>query len=494
MSHTLGHTLGATQTPPRKASDVATQPHVFVALECDRPLAMSTRHALGDVAEVGIGRGRERTSERINIAGARGLNLRVPDRWMSSAHAKLTQSFGRWVLEDLESKNGTVVNGVAAARHTLQDGDVFECGHTLFLYRDAIALRDDEPRDVDVGSAASGTPGLLTLVPEFARDLDKLRQLAPANVSILLLGESGTGKEVIARALHELSRRPGELVGVNCGAIPDSLIESELFGHKKGAFSGAVADSPGLVRGAHEGTLFLDEIADLPPASQAAFLRVLQEREVRPVGSTRSYPVDIRLISATHQDLLAKVESGAFRNDLFARIAGYRVTLPPLRDRVEDIPVLARHFLEESWRRHHATRDDPPTFSDAAIDRLQSYGWRGNVRELQNVVGQMAVLAASGAAIAADEIALPEDAESQAASNGTPASVLNEAYHVAKERVLSSFERDYLTRLVARASGNMSRAARLASVDRTTLYRLLERHKLRREDQDEYVNTPEAGE
>jgi DNA-binding NtrC family response regulator len=469
MSHTLGHTLGATQTPPRKASDVATQPHVFVALECDRPLAMSTRHALGDVAEVGIGRGRERTSERINIAGARGLNLRVPDRWMSSAHAKLTQSFGRWVLEDLESKNGTVVNGVAAARHTLQDGDVFECGHTLFLYRDAIALRDDEPRDVDVGSAASGTPGLLTLVPEFARDLDKLRQLAPANVSILLLGESGTGKEVIARALHELSRRPGELVGVNCGAIPDSLIESELFGHKKGAFSGAVADSPGLVRGAHEGTLFLDEIADLPPASQAAFLRVLQEREVRPVGSTRSYPVDIRLISATHQDLLAKVESGAFRNDLFARIAGYRVTLPPLRDRVEDLGFLIGMLL----RRVAGERADAVEIDCEGARALFRYRWPLNIRELETALQTSVVLAGDGP-IALEH--LPEPVRERTA--GTPA---NAAAAGSTPPVLTGEQqqhRDELVALFRQHQGNVSAVARATGKDRKQIQRWIKRYEL----------------
>jgi len=361
-----------------------------------------------------------------------------------------------------------------------------------------LVTRDQEQARSTMLSEA-GNSDRMTLLgasPAFRRIVTLARKVAPTSASVMLIGESGTGKEMIAQFIHAHSRRArSPLVPLNCAAVPENLLESEMFGHRKGSFTGADRDKVGLIEMAHNGTFFLDELTEMPLTLQAKLLRVVQDGVLRRVGSEKAdATVDVRFLSATNRDPREAIKSRHLREDLFYRLNAFPITLPPLRDRVEDIPVLARHFLEESWRRHHATRDDPPTFSDAAIERLQSYGWRGNVRELQNVVGQLAVLATSAAAIGADEVSLPDDVDAPGAPNGTPAAVLNEAYHVAKERVLASFERDYLTRLVARASGNMSRAARLASVDRTTLYRLLERHKLRREDQGEYIDTAEAGE
>ncbi len=473
MSHTLGHTLGATQTPPRKDADSQAQPHLFVALECDRPLASSTRHSLGGVDEVVIGRGRERVAERLNIAGNRGLTLRIPDRWMSSTHARISCSFGRWVIEDAGSKNGTRVNGSDITRHTLHDGDVVECGHTLLLYRDAVPARADEPPDFDPSAGADDVRGLTTLVAPLARDLDKLRQLAPSGVAILLLGESGTGKEVIARAIAKLSGRPGQFVGVNCGAIPDTLIESELFGYKKGAFSGAVADAPGLVRSSDNGTLFLDEIADLPAASQAAFLRVLQEREVRPVGDTRSITVDIRLISATHRDLPSLVEDGQFRNDLFARISGYRMTLPPLRERREDIGMLIAALLPKVA---------PHRASDVAIDvdaarAMFDYDWPLNIRELENSLATAIVLAGDEP-VQFEHLPEPIRApKTRTAGTATtmPAATARPSVPLTDEQLR---HRDELVALFREHRGNVSAVARELGKDRKQVQRWMKRYEL----------------
>jgi transcriptional regulator with AAA-type ATPase domain len=462
MSQTLGHTLGATQTPPRREESAEARPHLYVALECDRPAGLSARHDLGDVVEVAIGRGAARESERINLAGSRGLQVRIPDRWMSSAHARLSLQFGRWMLEDLGSKNGTLVNGAAVARHALQDGDLVELGHTLLLYRDAVLPRPGDAPDVDL-ARGDRPPGMTTLNSALAADLARLEQLAPTPVSILLLGETGTGKEVVARAIHDRSGRPGDMVGVNCGAIPDSLIESELFGHKKGAFSGAVADSPGLVRAAHGGTLFLDEIADLPAASQAAFLRVLQEREVRPVGATRADPVDIRLVSATHQDLPGKAERGEFRNDLYGRIAGYRMTLPALRDRREDLGYLVGVLLAR------LAPGRAPAIDVEAARALYRYGWPRNIRELESAL-QTALVLAGDQAIALAHLPEPvRVGESAQPARGSEPPALT-----AEDRA----HRDELAALFREHGGNVSAVARALGKDRKQVQRWLKKYGL----------------
>jgi DNA-binding NtrC family response regulator len=207
----------------------------------------------------------------------------------------------------------------------------------------------------------------------------------------MIRGETGTGKEILARAVHGLSRRPGEFVAINCGGLTDTLIESELFGHKKGAFSGATDDTLGLVRAAHGGTLLLDEIGDLPPASQSAFLRVLQEREVIAVGSTRPVPVDLRVVSATHRDLEDLVARGRFRADLLARVSGFRLDLPPLRERREDLGLLVAHLLERITGEEDA---GGATFTEAAARALFRHDWPHNVRELEKVLAAAVVLAA----------------------------------------------------------------------------------------------------
>jgi transcriptional regulator with PAS, ATPase and Fis domain len=308
------------------------------------------------------------------------------------------------------------------------------------------------------------------------------RKVAATNASVMLVGESGTGKEMFAQFIHRHSRRSNEsMVPLNCAALPEHLLESEMFGHRKGAFTGADREKVGLLEVADGGTLFLDEITEMALSLQAKLLRVVQDGVVRRVGSEQQdAQVDVRFISATNREPRQAILNKQLREDLFYRLNVVTITLPPLRERVQDIPILANHFLAHFWKRHHPAREALPRFNTAALEFLQGRTWRGNVRELQNVVEHLVVLTQPGAVISAEDIPVHADRElfSDQATFGLP---MHEAYHVAKDQVLATFEKEYVTRLVSRASGNMSRAARLASVDRTTLYRLLERHGFRRD-------------
>jgi DNA-binding NtrC family response regulator len=336
-----------------------------------------------------IGRGSVRSAERSMQSGRCVLTLRVADPSMSQTHARLTRGLGHWQVEDAGSKNGTLVNGARTTRARLADGDLVTLGYTLFLFRAGLTVHGEQPDFVDAAERGR-SPGMATLLPELERDLARLARIAPSTVTIMIRGETGTGKEILARAIHGLSRRPGDFVAINCGALTETLIESELFGHRKGAFSGATEDTLGLVRAAHGGTLLLDEIGDLPPASQSAFLRVLQEREVIAVGSTRPVPVDLRVVSATHRDLEELVARGRFRADLLARVSGFRIDLPPLRERREDLGLIVAHLLERITGEPDAAGT---TFTEAAARALFRHDWPHNVRELEKVLAAAVVLA-----------------------------------------------------------------------------------------------------
>jgi hypothetical protein len=319
-------------------------PVLYVAFFCDNPLELPSRHDLGGLTSVFFGRGRLRDVRR--DAAVRQLELRLPDPWMSARHAELLPDATGWRIEDRGSRNGVRVNGYPVSVARLNDGDLIELGHTLLYYRqDGGAVF--EPDGLDFLPVDGGGPngGLITLSSDLSREMAKAWDLASSDLPLLIQGESGTGKEVLARALAQRSQRKGPFVAVNCGAIPPSLVESELFGHVKGAFTGADTHHEGLIRSAHRGTLFLDEIGDLELGAQAALLRVLQEGEVRPVGSSRAVSVDIRLLSATHRDLDVLADQGAFRPDLLSRLAGFRLRLPPLRLRREDLGLLVSRLL-----------------------------------------------------------------------------------------------------------------------------------------------------
>jgi DNA-binding NtrC family response regulator len=341
-------------------------------------------------------------------------------------------------------------------------------------------------RDVSAPSDSAGSETgclLLGSAPAFRRATELAKKAAATNASVMIVGETGTGKEVIAQFIHQNSRRSRKrLVPINCAAIPEQLLESEMFGHRKGAFTGADREKMGLLELANGGTLFLDELTEMSMALQAKMLRVLQDGIVRRVGSEEEDAVvDVRFVSATNRDPRDAIRNKQLREDLYYRLNVIQVIIPPLRERVEDIPLLANHFLRVFWTRHRSAKDAVPTFSEDTLDFLSSRPWRGNVRELQNFVEHVTILAQPGAKVQIHHLPLDQEVDPTAVSNGLTTLPSSDAYHVAKEQVLATFEKTYVTRLVARASGNMSRAARLASVDRTTLYRLLERHGFRRE-------------
>ena len=324
--------------------------------------------------------------------------------------------------------------------------------------------------------------------PAFRKALELAKKVARSNVSVFITGESGSGKELIAQYIHHQSRRQQKpMVAVNCAALPEPLLESEMFGHYEGAFTGAVRDKPGLFETANGGTMFLDELTEMSQRIQAKLLRVLQDGQVRRVGSNKvDAVVDVRFLAATNRDPGKAVESGDLRSDLYYRLRVVPIRVPPLRERQEDIALLAAHFLEEYWRRDQRD-EEPPVFSDAAIRAMQAYRWPGNVRELQNMVEHAAVLAEPGAELQPEDIPFQAgDAPApETDSGGSTTTIsglpLEEDYHTARDRVLAEFEKSYITALVARAGGNMSEAARIAGVDRTTLYRLIEKHDLERD-------------
>lgn len=306
-------------------------------------------------------------------------------------------------------------------------------------------------------------------------------KVAGTDASVFITGESGTGKELLALFIHENSRRSSRsLVPVNCAALPEPLLESEMFGHTEGAFTGATRAKPGLLEVAHGGTLFLDELSDMPASVQAKILRVIQDGVVRRVGSTKvDAVVNIRFIAATNIDPLEAVRNGSLRRDLHYRLRVVPIHIPALRERREDIPVLATSFLSEFWAAHRQPGEPEPRFSDAAMDTLQRWEWRGNVRELRNVVEHLVVLANPGSEVLPNEIPFiheePDDLEF-GPEYALDRSVFDADYHTAREVILAQFEKDYLEHIVRRSNGNISDAARLAGVDRTTLYRMMERH------------------
>jgi two-component system response regulator GlrR len=302
---------------------------------------------------------------------------------------------------------------------------------------------------------------IITRSPMIESILAKAKLVAASDASILITGDSGTGKEMLARAIHRASpRSQNPFVAVNCSAIPDQLLESELFGHMKGSFTGAARDYQGLVQAADTGTIFLDEIGDMALPLQVKLLRVLQEKEIRPVGSTRSIAVNIRVISATHRDLEGAIRTGDFREDLYYRLNVVSFHLPPLAERREDIPVLATHFLNQISAKYGKSVNG---FSAEAMEMLVKSPWPGNVRELYNVIEQSVALSTT-------PIITPALVES--ALRGRTAELAS------FESARSEFEREYLAKLLKITGGNVTQAAKLAKRNRTEFYKLLQRHHL----------------
>lgn len=347
--------------------------------------------------------------------------------------------------------------------------------HAIVIARESAKQR--ESRGGQLGQGAS-TP-ILGQSAAMKRVIDLARSVARTDASVFLNGESGTGKELVAQFIHQNSRRSSRLmVSLNCAAIPDQLVESEMFGHVAGSFTGAVSDKKGLMEVASGGTLFLDELTEMPMPTQAKLLRVIQDGVIRRVGSTKTDAVaEVRFITTTNEDPWDAIKEKRLRKDLYYRLRVFPIYIPPLRERADDIEMLAEVFLDEFWARHRGKELDRPEFTPESIASLRARPWVGNVRELRNITESMAVLLSPGQKIGPDDLPfLDEGGDAPAVASAHTSHHLTKGYHEARELVLAEFERAYLEHAVKQAGGNISNAARHAGVDRTTLYRLMEKH------------------
>ncbi|QID19800.1 response regulator [Nitrogeniibacter mangrovi] len=362
----------------------------------------------------------------------------------------------------LLTAHGSIPDAVDATARGVFDYLTKPFDSRVLLDKVGKALEVSAPVPVRAGGDDAGwRAGIVSRSARMAEVLEEARLVAATDASVLIRGASGVGKELLARAIHRASRRADKpFVAINCGAIPEQLLESELFGHVKGAFTGATSAHDGLFQSAEGGTLFLDEIGDMPLPLQVKLLRVLQERAVRPVGATRARPVDVRIISATHRDLDAALPEGRFREDLYYRLNVVRLSLPALEARREDIPLLARHFIRGLADKYGKTIHG---FAPEALELLVTAQWPGNVRQLYNVVEQVCALTTTPL---------------------VPATLVQRALRAPSEEILTyaeakqRFERDYLVHLLKLTGGNVTDASRLADRNRTEFYRLLQRHRL----------------
>ncbi len=375
-------TLSNTRSDDGAPAASATGPTLYVALEGERPLAGGLRLSLSGVREVHLGRGPSRTWTREGDVAT----LQIPDRRMSSKHARLTQEDGGFLLEDLGSTNGSFLEGLRVESAAIDQPAVITLGATCFMLNPTEVVPAGTAANLDATKLASVPRGFLTLVPQHEEQVQRLVRIALAKLPILLLGESGAGKEVLARAIHEVSGRKGPFVAINCGALSPTLVESQLFGYVRGAFSGAHRDEPGLVRTSSGGTLFLDEIGELPASAQATLLRVLQEHEVLPVGANAPVAVDLRVVSATLKPIH---ESPQFRPDLYARIAAYVHRLPALRERLADLGILVGGLLERVAKDRAADL----RLSPELVTLLVRHDWPLNVRQLEQALSVATVIA-----------------------------------------------------------------------------------------------------
>jgi len=407
------------------------------------------------------GRHTREVDETLVVGGAEGVGLVIADPAVSRLHVELEPlDSGLWV-RDLESRNGTFVQGVRVTRACIPEGGVLRLGATDVTVRYA-----PEPTPVEIWPDGRFGPMVGASVP--MRELfARLARVARSEATVLIQGETGTGKELAAQAIHDASPRAGEpFVIIDCGALPESLLEAELFGHRKGAFTGAVEARAGAIEAADGGTVFLDEIGELPLSMQPKLLRVLESRTVRRVGETAQRPVNVRFLSATNRDLRTMVNTRAFREDLYFRLAVLPVTIPPLRERPTDILALVQHFLP---------KEALAAVTPQMLHELTARPWLGNVRELRNFVERALTLGAREALALSAPAAGPGGLETEPTF---PPALLALPYKEMRERVLLAAEREYVEALLVRHDRDVSAAAEAAGLNRTYLYRLVARHRL----------------
>jgi transcriptional regulator of acetoin/glycerol metabolism len=456
-----------TAAAPLDAATRVPVPHLVVSLNGASPHEAPSVWSLAGIRQVLVGRGAERRAERRQQGSSWNLVVSLADSQVSREHATLERSGATWTFRDAGSRNGSWIDGVRAAPDEIievKSGATVQLGRTLCLLCEMPA---------DAQPLGPPHPSLRTVSAALGRRFAELaRLLVSAQPAILLRGPTGSGKELVARAIHELyaaKGRRGDFVAVNCGALPDTLVEAELFGAKRGAFSGATEDRLGLIRAADGGTLFLDEIGDLKLSSQAALLRALQEREVVPIGGTRPVPVDVALVCATHRDVEAMRAQGSFREDLYARISGFELNLPPLCQRTEDLGLIVSSLLERSGH--------DVSFAADAVRALAAHSWPRNVRELAAALAHAAALCDAGV-VRAEHLPAPREPFGRATSQ-------DEAVGSAAPGVRSARDTKIRARLVALLEehrGNIAAVARALGKHRRQVQRWLERFGLDPDD------------
>ncbi|MSP56565.1 MAG: FHA domain-containing protein [Myxococcales bacterium] len=419
----------------------------------------------------------------IRIGARPDSDVVLTDSTVSRTHAEIVRGREGTILRDLGSTNGTFVGPVRVREVYLSPGTHFKVGKTELVFH---------PHDEVIEVAPSTShqfEGMVGAGLAMREVFGVLERIAPTDLTVLVTGETGTGKELVSRALHNRSRRASRpLIVFDCGAAPEGLVEAELFGHERGAFTGAISSREGLFEAAGGGTLFIDEVGDLPLELQPKLLRALEQREVRRIGSSKSRAVDVRVIAATNRNLADEVAAGRFREDLYYRIAVVELRLPPLRERRDDLGILVDHLLKraEAYARSRGVRG-----LDADVDALfRAYHWPGNVRELNNVI-ERALPFCDGPQITLR--ALPESLRksrgtapvspasgSPAPQGALPAQVSNQMpLKDAKDQIIEAFEKQYLEDLIELHDGNVSKAARVAGMDRKSITRLLKKHQIR---------------
>jgi transcriptional regulator with GAF, ATPase, and Fis domain len=418
---------------------------------------------------------REFAQDVLRIGSQEGRDLRLKDATVSRLHAEIVRTRQGILLRDLDSTNGTFVGDVRVREVYLGDQRTFMVGKTELFFSLCDEVIDIVPTE---STEFEGLVGCSVALREVFSVLDRVSR---TDLTVLVRGETGTGKELVCRALHKRSRRSrAPFIVFDCAAVAKGLIESELFGHQRGAFTGAVGDRTGVFEQANGGTLFIDELGELPLDLQPTLLRVLEQRQVRRVGSSRWLPVDVRVVVATNRNLRDMVESKLFREDLYYRLGVVELVLPPLRKRIEDLPLLAKHFLATAPMEHSIVSISPPT-----MEIFQDYHWPGNIREFRNIIlralpfcdGSVLELSVLPESMSLSRAGFSSNRRDDKKDENSPEKKLS--LREARENILGAFERQYLSDLLKACAGSISEAARVAGVDRKTISRMLKRHDLR---------------
>lgn len=470
---------------PKDLGEDAALKTIFVG---DRPKAKRLRKSRLVVLE-GPDKDRELeiTKETATVGRSAVCDLQLTDKSISSQHFRIDAVGNGYVLRDDGSTNGTFYGDVKIREIYLRPGSVFRAGNTVLKFQptDDVVTIELSERD-----SFEGVIGASVAMREIFATLERV---APSDLTVLIQGETGTGKEVIAKAIHNHSPRKAKpFVVLDCSAIPKDLIESTIFGHEKGSFTGAISQHKGAFEQAHGGTIFLDEIGELDINLQPKLLRVLENREVKRVGSDRTFPVDVRVLAATNRDLRQMVTESGFREDLYFRMSVVQIELPPLRKRAEDVPLLIQHFLDMMNKQRETIGRTPLEVSPDAMSGLKHRQWSGNIRELKNVVeraaslGEGPVLTTRDFLIGNDPFGGGPALMNTAASGGGGDSDLafdvdiDVSFKDAKQAILDQFEAVYLKKLIEKFQGNISQSAKSAGLTRYHLRELLKKHDLQK--------------